>query len=311
MTTSDPNSPAQFEGSKVSQQFAPNLSKRYTFDKIFKFLAWVATWVGLVVLAVLLIDVFIDGLPWFNWQFLTSFPSRKPEQAGLLSALVGSIWLIVLTALFALPVGVASGIFLEEFSADTWYAKVIEINISNLAAVPSIIYGLLSLQVFVRMMEPITGGRTMLSGGLTLALLVVPIVIVATREALRAVPDSIRLAGYALGATRWQVVRDHVLPLAIPGIMTGTILALSRAIGETAPLIMIGALTFIAFLPPLSLEGLQTPFTALPIQTYNWISRPQKDFHDIAAAAIIVLLVVLLTMNAIAVLLRNKFQNTN
>jgi len=311
MTTSDPNSPAQFEGSKVSQQFAPNLSKRYTFDKIFKFLAWVATWVGLVVLAVLLIDVFIDGLPWFNWQFLTSFPSRKPEQAGLLSALVGSIWLIVLTALFALPVGVASGIFLEEFSADTWYAKVIEINISNLAAVPSIIYGLLSLQVFVRMMEPITGGRTMLSGGLTLALLVVPIVIVATREALRAVPDSIRLAGYALGATRWQVVRDHVLPLAIPGIMTGTILALSRAIGETAPLIMIGALTFIAFLPPLSLEGLQTPFTALPIQTYNWISRPQQDFHDIAAAAIIVLLVVLLTMNAIAVLLRNKFQNTN
>ncbi len=311
MTTSDPNSLAQFEGSKVSQQFAPNLSKRYTFDKIFKFLAWVATWVGLVVLAVLLIDVFIDGLPWLDWQFLTSFPSRKPEQAGLLSALVGSIWLIVLTALFALPVGVASGIFLEEFSADTWYAKVIEINISNLAAVPSIIYGLLSLQVFVRMMEPITGGRTMLSGGLTLALLVVPIVIVATREALRAVPDSIRLAGYALGATRWQVVRDHVLPLAIPGIMTGTILALSRAIGETAPLIMIGALTFIAFLPPLSLEGLQTPFTALPIQTYNWISRPQQDFHDIAAAAIIVLLVVLLTMNAIAVLLRNKFQNTN
>lgn len=310
MTNLDPHLVGQVEDSNETQKFLPNLSRRYTLDRIFKTLAWIATWAGLVVLAVLLLDVFIDGLPWLDWQFIRSFPSRKPEQAGIISALVGSIWLIILTALFALPVGVASGIFLEEFASDSWYAKIIEINIGNLAAVPSIIYGLLSLQVFVRWMEPITGGRTVLSGGLTLALLVVPIIIVATREALRSVPNSVRLAGYALGATRWQVVREHVLPLAIPGIMTGTILALSRAIGETAPLIMIGALTFIAFLPPLALEGLQTPFTALPIQIYNWVSRPQQDFHDIAAAAIIVLLVVLLVMNAIAVFLRNKYQKS-
>jgi phosphate transport system permease protein len=309
MTNLEPHL-GQVEGSTETQKFLPNLSRRYTLDRIFKTLAWAATWAGLVVLAILLMDVFVDGLSWLDWQFITSFPSRRPAQAGIISALVGSIWLIILTASFALPVGVASGIFLEEFAADSWYAKVIEINIGNLAAVPSIIYGLLSLQVFVRWMEPITGGRTILSGGLTLALLVVPIIIVATREALRSVPNSIRLAGYALGATRWQVVREHVLPLAIPGIMTGTILALSRAIGETAPLIMIGALTFIAFLPPLSLEGLQTPFTALPIQIYNWVSRPQQDFHNIAAAAIIVLLVVLLVMNAIAVFLRNKYQKS-
>jgi len=291
-------------------KFEPNLSKRYQFDRVFSILAWLATWFGLVVLFLLLLDVFTDGLPWLNWRFLTSFPSRRPTEAGALSAIVGTIVLMVLTALFAVPVGIASGIYLEEFSEDTWYARLIEINIGNLAAVPSIIYGLLSLQVFVRLLGPITGGRSILSGGLTLSLLVVPIIIVATRESLRSVPDSIRAAGYAVGATRWQVVREHVLPLAFPGIMTGTILALSRAIGETAPLIMIGALTFIAFLPPLSLEGLQSPFTALPIQTYNWVSRPQEDFHGLAAAAIIVLMVVLLSMNTIAVAIRSKLQKS-
>jgi phosphate transport system permease protein len=221
---------------------------------------------------------------------------------------VGTIWVMVLVALFTFPIGVGAGIFLEEFVSDTWFAKVIEINISNLAGVPSIIYGLLGLQVFVRIMFPITQGRTILSGALTLSLLVLPIVIIATRESLRAIPNSLRQAGFALGATRWQVVRAHILPLAFPGILTGVILALSRAIGETAPLITIGALTFIPFLPELSLRGLQSPFTVLPIQIFNWVSRPQPAFHDLAAGAIIVLMVILLIMNSLAIYLRNRFQ---
>ncbi|MFM7424797.1 MAG: phosphate ABC transporter permease PstA [Elainella sp.] len=291
-------------------RFQADLTGRYRRERLFQSLALLATLVGLAVLALLLADILIDGLPRLSWDFLTSFPSRRPAQAGILSPLVGTLWLLVLTALIAIPVGVAAGIFLEEFAAETWLAKVIEINIGNLAAVPSIIYGLLALQVFVRWMEPITGGRSVLAGGLTLSLLVLPIIIVSTREALRAVPSSIRQAGFALGTTRWQVVRDHVLPVAFPSILTGTILALSRAIGETASLITIGALTFIAFLPPLNpiSEGLRSPFTALPIQTYNWISRPQPEFHQNAAAAIIVLITVLLTMNATAIYLRSRTQ---
>ncbi|MCU0523249.1 MAG: phosphate ABC transporter permease PstA [Elainella sp. Prado103] len=293
-----------------SSQFQPSLTRRYRLDRLFAFAALTATLLGLLVLAVLLFDVLRDGLPRLSWDFITSFPSRRPAQAGILSALVGTIWLLVLTALIAIPIGVGSGIFLEEFAAETWLAKVIEVNIGNLATVPSIIYGLLALRVFVRLMEPITGGRSVLAGGMTLSLLVLPIIIVSTREALRAVPQSIRQAGYALGTTRWQVVRDHVLPIAFPGILTGTILALSRAIGETASLVTIGALTFIAFLPPLNpiTEGLRSPFTALPIQTYNWISRPQPAFHQNAAAAIIVLLAVLLCMNGTAIYLRNRTQ---
>ncbi|GAB4237550.1 MAG: phosphate ABC transporter permease PstA [Elainellaceae cyanobacterium] len=286
--------------------FIPNLAGRYKLDNIFSVLALLCTLFGLVVLAWLLIDVLIDGVPRLNWNFLTSFPSRRPDQAGLFSALVGSVWLIAIVAIVAFPIGVGAGIFLEEFVSDSWWENIIEINISNLAGVPSIIYGLLGLAVFVRLMEPITGGRSILAGGLTLALLVLPIVIVATREALRAVPDSLRQAGFALGATRWQVVREHILPEALPGILTGTILALSRAIGETAPLITIGALTFIAFLP----EGLQDSFTALPIQIYNWVSRPQAAFHELAAAGIIVLMVVLLLMNSLAIFLRNKLQRS-
>lgn len=291
-------------------QFEPALDHRYRLDRIFATAALIATTMGLLVLTVLLIDVLINGLPRLSWDFLTSYPSRRPARAGILSPLVGTLWLLVLTALVAFPIGVGSGIFLEEFAANTRLAKLIEINIGNLAAVPSIIYGLLALQVFVRLMEPITGGRTVLSGGLTLSLLILPVIIVATREALRAVPSSIRQAGFALGTTRWQVVRDHVLPLAFPGILTGTILALSRAIGETASLITIGALTFIAFLPPLVplIDGLRSSFTALPIQTYNWVSRPQPEFHQNAAAAIIVLMTVLLLMNATAIYLRNRTQ---
>lgn len=296
------------EDSTGRAKFDYALNLRYQVGRIFAILCWLAVALALIVLLVLLIDVFIDGLPRLDWGLLTNFPSRRPAQAGLKSALVGSIWLMVLTSIITFPLGVGAAIFLEEFAVDSWFAKVIEININNLAAVPSIIYGLLGLELFVRVMSPITNGRSLISGALTLSLLVLPIIIVATREALRAVPNSLRQAGFALGATRWGVVKDHVFPLAFPGILTGVILALSRAIGETAPLITIGALTFIAFLPPLGLEGLQSPFTALPIQIFNWVSRPQAAFHTVAAAGIIVLMVVLLLMNAVAILLRNKFQ---
>ena len=295
----------QPRGDRVTpNDFQPNLAGRYKIDQVFQVFVWAAVVIALTVLVVLILDVLFDGLGRVSWDFLTNFPSRKPERAGLFSAFVGTIWVMVVVAAVSFPIGVGAGIFLEEFSEDNWFTKVIEININNLAGVPSIIYGLLGLQVFVRIMQPITGGRSILSGALTLALLILPIIIVSTREALRAVPDSLRMAGFALGANRWQVIWEQIFPIAIPGILTGTILALSRAIGETACLITIGALTFISFLP----ENLQSPFTVLPIQIYNWVSRPQKGFHDNAAAGIIVLMVVLLIMNATAVLLRNKFQ---
>jgi phosphate transport system permease protein len=311
-TPSIPDSPTP---ERPVNLFQADMASRYRTDGIFQVITWTSVVIALLVLAVLIIDVLVDGLPFINWNFLTSFPSRKAEQAGLLSALAGTIWVMLTVAVLAFPIGVGAGIFLEEFAEDNWFTRIIEVNINNLAGVPSIIYGLLGLQVFVRLLGPngwlfeqtgidITGGRSILTGALTLALLVLPIIIVSTREALRSVPDSLRLAGFALGATRWQVVRDQILPIATPGILTGTILALSRAIGETAPLITIGALTFISFLP----ENLQSPFTVLPIQIYNWVSRPQKDFHDLAAGGIIVLLIVLLAMNSTAVLLRNKLQ---
>jgi phosphate transport system permease protein len=277
-------------------------------DETFRAFAFFSTLIGILVLCLLLADVLKDGLPRLSWKFITSFPSRRAEEAGILPALVGSAMLLVLTALFAFPVGVAAGIYLEEYAPDNPFTRFIELNIANLAGVPSIIYGLLGLEIFVRAMRGITGGRSILSGALTMALLVLPVIIVSSREAIRAVPKSIREAGYALGATKWQVVRDQVLPVAMPGILTGTILALSRAIGESAPLITIGALTFIAFLPPLSLKALQSPFTVLPIQIFNWVSRPQEAFQANAAAAIIVLLLLLLSMNAAAIYLRNRFQ---
>jgi phosphate transport system permease protein len=284
--------------------YRPNLQGRYKIDGFFAALTWLAVAIAILVLIALLSDVFIDGLGSLNWNFLTSFPSRRPERAGLLSALAGTLWVIVTVAIVAFPLGVGSGIYLEEFAEDNWFTNIIEININNLAGVPSIIYGLLGLEVFVRFLLPITGGRSVLSGALTLSLLILPIIIVSTREALRAVPDSLRQAGFALGATRWQVIWEHTLPLALPGILTGTILALSRAIGETAPLIMIGALSFVATVP----ENLQSRFVVLPIQIFNWVSRPQEEFHGLAAAGIIVLLVVLLSMNAGAIFLRNKLQ---
>lgn len=301
MTIADPNS--ALPGNSTSQ-FDSKLSQRYKFDLVFQVAAWIATSIGLVVLVVLVSDVLIDGLPRLSWDFVTSFPSRRPERAGVLSALMGSIWLLCITASFAFPIGVGAGIFLEEFATDSWFSRIVEVNIGNLAAVPSIIYGLLGLMVFVRLLEPVTQGRSVLSGGLTLALLILPVIIVATRESLRAVPNSLRLAGLALGSTRWQTVWEHVLPQAFPGILTGTILGLSRAIGETAPLIVIGAQTFVAFVP----DGPYSSFSALPIQIWNWVSRPQEEFHTIAATAIIVLMIVLLAMNSTAIYLRNRFQ---
>jgi phosphate transport system permease protein len=234
-------------------------------------------------------------------EFLNNYPSRRPDEAGIKAALWGSIWMISLTALLAFPLGVGAAVYLEEYASNNWLNRLLEVNIANLAGVPSIVYGLLGLGVFVRWFG---FGRSVLAGAATMALLILPVIIIAAREAIRAVPRSLREASYALGATRWQTIRHHVLPSAFAGILTGTILALSRAIGETAPLIMIGALTFIAFTP----VSVFDPFTALPIQIFNWVSRPQPGFHENAAAGILVLLVVLLAMNSAAILLRNKFQ---
>jgi len=234
-------------------------------------------------------------------EFLTSFPSRFAEKAGIKAALFGSLWVMALTGLISLPVGIASAIYLEDYSRKGRLATVIEINISNLAGVPSIVFGILGAAVFVTMMHL---GQSVIAGALTMSLLILPTIIIASREAIRAVPNSIRLAAYALGATRWQTVWCHVLPSGTPGILTGVILALSRAIGETAPLIMVGALGYIAAVP----KGPNDSFTVLPIQIYLWAGMPKADFHDLAAAGIIVLLAVLLTMNAAAVIIRQRFQ---
>jgi phosphate transport system permease protein len=252
-------------------------------------------------LMALLADVFADGSARLSWQFLTSLPSRRAAAAGLLVPLVGSVYIILLTALFAIPIGIGAAIYLEEYGARGRLARLIEINIANLAGVPSIIYGLLGLGLFVRALGL---GRSLIAGAATLALLVLPVVILSTREALRTVPNSLREGSYALGATKWQTIWNQVLPMAMPGILTGLILALSRAIGETAPLITIGAVTYVPFVP----NSLMSPFTVLPIQIFNWVSRPQVEFLQNAAAAILVLLVLLLTMNAVAIWLRDRYQ---
>ena len=271
-------------------------------DGLFQIIAVVGIVLALATLGALIADALVDGLPRIDWEFLTSFPSRKPAEAGIFSALIGSVYLITLTAVVAVPIGVAAAVYLEEYTnQSSRLSRIIEVNVANLAGVPSIIYGLLGLELFVRGMRL---DRSLLAGALTLALLVLPIVIIASREAIRAVPGTIREAAYALGATQWQTTKDHVLPLAFPGILTGIILAVSRAIGETAPLIAIGALTYVAFVP----DGLLSPFTALPIQIFNWVSRPQAGFHINAAAGIVVLLVVTLLLNALAIFLRNRYQ---
>jgi phosphate transport system permease protein len=269
----------------------------------FRLLLLFSLGVGIVSLAVLLIQVFVKGAPRLNLDLLTHFPSGIPDRAGAQSAIWGTIWVIGIVAATCIPVGIGAAIYLEEYARkDRWYNRLIEINIQNLAAVPSIVYGILGLAFLVRGFANL--GQVVLAGGLTLSLLVLPIVIISSREAIRAVPDSIRQGSLALGATKWQMIRRQILPAAIPGMATGSILALSRAIGEAAPLVLLGALTFITFNP----EGLDSAFTVLPIQIFNWISRPQEEFKVLAAAAIVVLLIILLAMNALAIYLRNRYQ---
>jgi len=292
----------------VSTEVRPIGAGESTFDRrrrrmgaVFAWLCAGATLVGIAALVVLLVDVAIDGLPRLDVAFLTNFASRIPERAGVRAALAGSVWILGLTALIAFPVSVAAAIYLEEYAARGWLTKAIQTNIANLAGVPSIVYGILGLALFVRTLG---FDRSILSGALTLSLLIMPVIIMAAQEAIRAVPQTLREAAYGLGATRWQVVSHQVLPVAMPGILTGTILALSRAVGETAPLIMVGAVGFLAFTP----QGLFDQFTVLPLQIYSWISRPQDEFRQLAAAGIIVLLALLLSMNAVAIILRNRAQ---
>ena len=284
---------------------AQRLKKRHQISAASKLFCLSVTCLAVAILGILILEVTLLGLPWLNFDFLTRFPSRFPEKAGILAGLAGTLWLVTLTAAIAIPIGVLAAVYLEEYAKPGRVSTFITINIANLAGVPSIVYGIIGLAIFVRFFGL---DRSVLAGAMTMSLLILPVIIIASREAIKAVPSSLRQVAFALGATRWQVTRDHVLPQAMPGILTGVILALSRAIGETAPLIMIGALTYIAFVP----EGPMDEFTALPIQIYNWTSRPQEAFHELASAGIIVLLLVLLIMNATAVWIRyrgskNKF----
>jgi phosphate transport system permease protein len=270
-------------------------------DLLFQIVSLATLVIALAALAALVFDIVSDGAPRLSLAFLTNIASRNAEEAGVYHALMGSIWVIALTAALALPIGVAAAIYLEEYGSRSRTARFIELNIANLAAVPSIIYGLLGLGLFVRLMGM---GQSVFAGAATLALLALPVVILSTREALRTVPNTIREGSYALGATKWQTIWNQVLPMALPGVLTGLILALSRAIGETAPLITIGALTYIPFAP----DTVWSKFTVLPIQVFNWVSRPQADFKANAAAGILVLLALLLTMNAIAIVVRDRYQ---
>jgi phosphate transport system permease protein len=263
-----------------------------------------ATGLAVLVLAVLLTTVLRDGWAWLGWDLLTEMPSSlRAEGAGMKSALYGSIWVITITAAVAFPVGVGAAIYLEEYAGNNWWTQVLQVNIANLAGVPSVVYGLLGLGIFVEFMAM---GRSLIAGALTLALLILPIIIVASREAIRAVPLSLRQAAYGLGATQWQVTRSHVLPAALPGILTGTILAISRAIGETAPLLVAGAAGFVLFTP----DGITDQYTVMPIQIYQWAADAKREFKELAAAGIVVLLIVLLSMNALAIFLRQRFSRT-
>ncbi len=321
---------------QMDSRYEVHLRRREQAGRVFHAVLLAATLVGLLMLLALLIDVAIDGLPWLRGPLFTNFHSRHPEQAGMKSAIVGSLLILGLTALFSFPLGVGAAVYLEEYAPRTWLTNIININIANLAGVPSIIYGMLGLMVFGRMFglfQPMSwlvqtfnlpvesrGGlsfdllglairlpfeRSLLAGGLTMTLLILPTVIIASREAIRAVPSSIREAAFALGATRWQVVSRQVLPAALPGILTGMILALSRAMGESAPLIIMGAFLYVPFLP----KSVWDQFTVMPIQIYNWITLPQPEYRfHLSAAGIIVLLVALLAMNGLAIYLRNKFE---
>lgn len=258
---------------------------------------------SIIMLLLLLFQVFKEGLSRLSWSFITSMPSRFPDRAGIASALAGSIWTISLTIVFSVPLGVGTALYLEEYANQkSWWTKLLQLNIANLAGVPSIVYGMLGLAVFVKFLH---FNRSILAGALTLTLLILPVIIVASQEAIKSVPGTLKEGSYALGVSKWQTIVGVIIPYALPGILTGSILAVSRAMGEAAPLIMVGAAGYISFLPKSPLDS----FTVLPIQIFNWTSRPQADFAEIAAAGIIVLLILLLSMNAIAIFLRNKYQN--
>lgn len=302
---------------KTHQRFANrHLKRRKVFDFIFGIVGMLSLLLALVTLLALLYDLAQTGASRVDYDFLTSFPSRFAHKAGILSAIVGSFCVMIVTALVAIPIGVATGVYLEEYAPKNFFTSFVELNIVNLAGIPSITYGLMALGIFVYKFDL---GHSIQTAGLTLGLLVLPIIIVTTREAIRTVPNIIREAAYAMGASRWQTVQHHILPYSAGGIMTGVIISLSRAIGETAPLITIGALTFIAFLPapPISAEApyisfqwLQDSFTVLPIQMFNWVSRPQSEFHVNAAATGLILLLLTLLMNGIAIFIRYRFRKS-
>jgi len=290
------------------------IARHKRWDVVFGIVGLFCLAVGLLTFATLFVDMLLDGYSRLKPEFFTNFPSRRAGQAGILSAWVGTIMVMLVTGAVAVPVGVAAGIYLEEYAPSNWVTHVIEINISNLAGVPSIVYGLLALGLFVYQFGL---GQSVATAGLTLALLILPVVIVATREAIRSIPGAIREAAYALGATKWQVVQGHILPYSTGGILTGVIIGMARAIGETAPIITVGALTFIAFLPPspvgtefpfLNFEWLKSPFTVMPIQIFNWTSRPDPNFHANAAAAGFVLVFMTLAMNGLAIWLRYRIR---
>jgi phosphate transport system permease protein len=293
---------------KVDERALVNKANRQ--DLRFAIIGFLVLVLAMTSLLALVVDFMVDGVPRISWDFLTSFPSRRPDQAGIFSAWVGTTLVMLTTAALAVPIGVAAGIYLEEYAPKNWMTDIIEINVTNLAGVPSIIYGLLALSLFV---YGLGLGQTVLVAGMTLALLILPIIIVATREALRSIPLEMREAAYGLGADKWQAVWMYLLPAARPGILTGAIVGMSRAIGETAPIITIGALTFIAFLPPppvqpdfpfVNFDWLNSPFTVMPIQMFNWISRPQAGFHVAAAATGVILLAMTLLMNGLAIYIR-------
>ncbi len=306
---------AQLELSqKEVTQLHDNVSRRQLISGAFAILGLLVLFVALLVLLSLVLSLVVQGAPRLTWQFFTSFPSSNPLEAGILAAWIGSLLVMLATMIIAIPVGVAAGIYLEEYAPKNWISALIEINVTNLAGVPSIVYGLLALGFFN---QTLGLGESILTAGLTLALLILPIVIVTTREALRAIPSLLREAAYALGASRWQMIWDHILPYSFGSILTGIIIGLSRAIGETAPLITIGALTFIAFLPPspikaefpfISFEWLKAPFTVMPIQMFNWVSRPEQEFQVNAAAAGVILIFMTLTLNGLAIYLRYRFR---
>ena len=282
------------------EKYQQRLAQRQRRGKIFEIMCIISITIGIGMLALLLWYVADQGLHKLDWQFLTSFPSRFPERAGIFGALLGTLYVIGTGGLIAFVLGVGTAIYLQAYANDNRLSRILQVNIANLAGVPSIVYGILGLEIFVRFAGL---GRSVLAGSLTIALLILPIVIIASQEALKAVPSSIREGGFALGASKWQVVSILVIPQAFASILTGVILAVSRAIGETAPLIVMGALTFVPFAP----DGFMSPFTVLPIQIFNWVSRPQHGFHEIAAAGIVVLLITLILLNSVAIYLRHKF----